>query len=129
MREEIDTGSQEPRVTADLIQRSRAYALRVVRLYVSLPKGTEVQVNGKQLLRSGTSVGAHYAEAKRAKSDRDFINKIEGALQELEETDYWLSLLADAQIVSEEKLASLRQETNELIAIFVTIVKKVKAKR
>ncbi len=63
----------------------------------ALPKTTEAQVLGKQVLRSGTSVGAHYREACRAKSNADFISKIEGGLQELEETVYWLELLADAK--------------------------------
>jgi four helix bundle protein len=93
-----------------------------------LPKTTEAQVLGKQVLRSGTSVGAHYREGQRAKSAADFINKIEGSLQELDETAYWLELLVESEIVTESKLASLRKETDELIAIFVTIVNKMKHK-
>ena len=76
-------------------ERTRRYAIAVIRLYASLPKNTEVQVIAKQLLRSGTSVGAHYAEAHRAKSNKDFVNKLQGALQELEETLYWLGLLKE----------------------------------
>ena len=76
------------------------FALRIIKLYAALPKTTEAQVLGKQILRSGTSVGAHYREACRAKSDADFISKIEGALQELDETLYWLELLGAAKIVS-----------------------------
>jgi four helix bundle protein len=72
----------------DLKARTKTFALRIIRLYTSLPKSTEAQVLGKQVLRSGTSVGAHYREANRAKSDADFVNKIEGALQELDETGY-----------------------------------------
>ena len=83
---------------------------------------------GKQILRPGTSVGAHYREAQRAKSNADFISKIEGALQEPDETGYWLELLSEAGIVPEERLVALRTESNELIAIFVTIAKKVKRK-
>lgn len=74
----------------DLMKRTKLYALRVIRLYVALPKTTEAQVLGKQVLRSGTSIGAHYREANRAKSDADFISKMETALQELDETIYWL---------------------------------------
>jgi four helix bundle protein len=74
-------------------------------------------------------VGAQYREGHRAKSDADVINKFEGALQELDETDYWLELLIKAEIVPEKKLALLIQETNELIAIFVTIVTNIKRKR
>lgn len=112
----------------DLKVRTRQYALRVIRLYMALPKTTEAQVIGKQMLRSGTSVGAHYAESQRAKSNADFINKIEGALQELEESAYWLDLLQDTEIFSKDLLVPLRQETEALIAIFVTIVRKVKTK-
>lgn len=72
-----------------LAERIRKYALRIIKLYASLHKSTTAQVLGKQVLRSGTSVGAHYREANFAKSNRDFINKIETSLQELEETAYW----------------------------------------
>jgi four helix bundle protein len=95
-------------------------------MYVSLPKTTEAQVIAKQVLRSGTSVGAHYREGYRAKSDADIVHKFETALQELDETDYWLGLLVKADIVSANKLESLLRETNELLAIFTTIVTKIK---
>jgi four helix bundle protein len=85
-------------------------------------------VIGKQLLRSGTSVGAHYREAQRLKSNADFVSKIEGGLQELDESGYWLELLEGAGIVSKEMLVPLCKETDELTAILVTIVKKIKAR-
>lgn len=110
----------------DLKARTGEFALRIVRLYAGLPKTTEAQVIGKQLLRSGTSVGAQFREGHRAKSNADIINKFEGVLQELDETDYWLDLLVKAGIVPSEKLEPLIKETNELIAIFVTIVTKIK---
>jgi len=110
----------------DLRTRTSDFALRIIRLYVSLPKTTESQVIGKQVLRSGTSVGAHYREGHRAKSDADIVNKFESALQELDETDYWLDLLVKAEIASAQKLELLIKETNELIAIFTTIVTKIK---
>jgi four helix bundle protein len=113
----------------DLRDRTKQFALRIIRLYGALPKTTEAQVIGKQLLRSGTSVGAHYREAQRAKSDADFINKIEGGLQEAEETAYWLELLAESGIVTEARLQNLHAEIDELMAIFVTMVKNVKAKK
>ena len=112
----------------DLKVRTREFALRIVRLYSSLPKSTVAQVLGKQLLRSGTSVGSHYREVQRAKSDRDFINKIEGGMQELEETAYWLELLGESGIVDESKLAGLVEESDELMAMFVTMVKKTKSR-
>ncbi|PYS97700.1 MAG: four helix bundle protein [Acidobacteria bacterium] len=112
----------------NLKDRTKAFALRIIRLYAALPKTVEAQVIGKQLLRSGTSVGAHYREAQRAKSTADFISKIEGGLQELEETVYWLELLADAEIVDSDRLKLLREEAEELMAVLVTVVKNAKAR-
>lgn len=113
----------------DLRERTKKYALRIIRLYSALPKPVEAQVIGKQILRSGTSVGAHYREAQRAKSNADFISKVEGGLQELEETKYWLELSEEAGILTENRLGSLRGETEELISMLVSIVKSVKEKK
>src|SRR3982074_1845112 len=110
----------------DLRKRTKEFALRIIKLYAALPKNAIAQVLGKQILRSGTSVGAHYREACRAKSNADFINKIEGALQELDETLYWLELIGESQVINGTRLDSLRKETEELIAMFVTMVKGVK---
>jgi four helix bundle protein len=110
----------------DLRERTKAFALRVIRLYGKLPKITEAQVIGNQVLRSGTSVGAHYREAFRSRSDAEFISKLEGGLQELEETIYWLELLVEAGIVPPHQLNKLLAEANELIAIFVTCTKEIK---
>jgi four helix bundle protein len=110
----------------NLKTRTKDYAVRIIRLYSSLPRTTEAQVVGKQILRSGTSVGAHYREAQYSKSDADFVSKIQGALQELEETSYWLEILVEMELYDPQKLAPLQKETSELIAIFVTIAKKVK---
>ena len=113
----------------DLRKRTKDFALRVIRLYGSLPKKTEAQVMGKQVLRSGTSVGAHYREATRARSTAEFISKMEGGLQELDETCYWLELLVESGTVPESRLADLRQEAEELMAIFVSSVKTAKTRR
>jgi four helix bundle protein len=113
----------------DLKIRTKDFAIRIIKLYASLPKTTEAQVLGKQLLRSGTSVGAQYREAQHAKSDADLISKIEGSLQELEESSYWLELIEEMQLFPREKLESIQCETKELTAIFVTIAKKVKARK
>ena len=113
----------------DLKLRTKDFAVRIIRLYAALPKSTEAQVLGKQILRSGTSVGAHYRESQYSKSDADFISKIEGGLQELEETIYWLELLDEMKLFSSDKLRPIIQETSELKAIFITIVKKVKERR
>ncbi|MDP1546002.1 MAG: four helix bundle protein [Anaerolineales bacterium] len=115
--------SEQPQA---LRSRTADFALRIIKLYTSLPKTTEAQVLGKQVLRSGTSIGAHYREGHRAKSDADIVNKFETALQELDETDYWLELLVKAQIVAAPKIEPLRKETSELLAIFTTIVTKIK---
>jgi four helix bundle protein len=114
----------------DLRTRTKKYALRVIRLYRALPRKDGVaDVLGKQLLRSATSVAAHYREGCRAKSDLDFISKLEGAQQELDESELWLELLADSGVIKPTLVQALREETNELIAILVTMTKKVKTRR
>lgn len=113
----------------DLKDRTLSFALRILKLHAALPKTRVAQVMGDQLVRSGTSVGAHYREAMRGKSDADFISKLEGGLQELEETAYWLELLAKSNLVKPQRLELLIRETDELTAILVSIVKKVKDRR
>ena len=114
----------EPKV--DLQERTKSFALRVVRMFSSLPKTTEARILGKQVLRSGTSIGANYREAYRGRSKAEFIAKCGDCLREIEETAYWLELLVDAGIVRAQKLAPLRKEIDELTAIFVTIIKRSK---
>ena len=111
-------------IRSDLRAWTKAYALRVIRVFGSLPQTTTAQVLGKQLLRSATSVGAHYREACRARSTAEFVSKIEGGLQELDESSYWLELLAE--IVKAERLADLLDEANQLTAILVTCAKNAK---
>jgi len=106
--------------SSDLSVRTKIFALRIIKLFKALPTTVEAQVIGKQILRSGTSVGAQYREAKRARSKNEFLAKLEGALQELEETGYWLELLIDSEIVSLAKLKSLCQEQSELTAMMVS---------
>jgi four helix bundle protein len=115
-----------PHDPTDLRNRTKDFALRVIKLYQNLPKSGEAQVIGKQILRSGTSVGAQYREACRAKSPADFISKMEGSLQELDETAYWQELLVEGGVVPAERLADLQKETNELIAIFIVSIKTAK---
>ncbi len=112
----------------DLRQRTKEFALRVVRMYVTLPKTTEAQVLGKQVLRSATSVGANYREAYRARSDAEFVAKIGDCLKELDETTYWFELLTDSGIVATSRLEALADEANQLIAIFTTIAKRVRSR-
>jgi four helix bundle protein len=108
--------------------RTKTFALQIIQLYALLPKSPEAQVLGKQLLRSGTSVGAQYREACRARSRSEFVSKIECGLQELEETKYWLELLIDSGIDSGAGVETLLQEADELMAILVASVKTVKHK-
>lgn len=91
-----------------------------------VPKTTEAQVLGKQILRSGTSVGANYREAHRARSGAEFIAKLGICLQELDETAYWLKLLVEAEIVPAHRLTNLQDECNQLLAILTTITKNTK---
>ena len=113
----------------DLKERTKRFALRIIKLYTLLPKTGEAQVIGKQVLRSGTSVGAQYREACRSRSNSEFISKMQSSLQELDETAYWLELLSDGSIIKAEKLVELRKETEELTAIFVSSVKTAKSRR
>jgi four helix bundle protein len=111
---------------SDLKDRTKRFALRIINLYCALPRKTEAQVIGKQVLRSGTSVGAQFREGLRSKSKADLISKLKGCLQELEETQYWLELLMETQILAPKLLAPLYQESKEITAIFTTITKNVK---
>jgi len=108
----------------DLKPRTKAFALRVILMYSKLPKNdTVAQALGRQVLRSGTSVGANYREASRGRSKAEFTSKIGDSLKEIEETEYWLELLVDSGCVPATKMAGLLDETHQLIAIFTTIDK------
>ena len=110
--------------------RTKKYALEVIHFYCELPTSRpQVQVLGKQLLRSGTSVAANYREASRARSSADFISKIETCAQEADESQLWLELLNEGCGIETDRLRWLKQETDELIAIFVTMAKNTKRNR
>ena len=112
----------------DLKVRTRKFALRVIKMYSVLPKTTVSQVLGKQVLRSGTSVGAHYREGIRARSTAEYISKLEGGMQELEETMYWFELIIDLELFAEPQMHDLLIEADELMAILTSIVIKEKKK-
>jgi four helix bundle protein len=112
----------------DLGTRTKAFALRIIRLFAAMPKTTESQVLGRQLLRCGTSVGAHYYEASRARTSAEFVSTLNRGLGELEEARYWLELLADSGIVPAARLTDLRTEADELVAILVVCLKNAKQK-
>jgi four helix bundle protein len=116
-------------VTADkeeLKQRTKQYALRVIRVVEALPSGRTADVIGRQLLRSGTSVGANYRAACRAKSTPDFVNKMGTVEEESDESVYWMELLIEAGIVKAERLESLMKEGNEILAITVASINTAK---
>jgi four helix bundle protein len=102
----------------ELRNRTKQFALRIIRLFRSLPRSTEAQVLGRQLLRSGTSVGANYRAAGRARSKAEFISKIAIVVEEADETIFWLECLVESGIVKEVLLTDLLKEANELVAIF-----------
>src|SRR5271165_3103851 len=106
--------------------RTKDFALRVLRLYRSLPRTDEARILGRQLLRSGTSIGANYRAACRARSRAEFVAKLGIVLEEADETSFWLEVMRDAGIFPEAKLRAIVQEAKELVAIFVASVRKAK---
>jgi four helix bundle protein len=114
---------------SDLLPRTKLFALRVIRLYSRLPKQTEAQVIGKQLLRSGTSVAANYRESCRARSDAEMIAKLAIVEQELDESMLWMELLGESEIVRPELLADLLGEAEQLLKMTVASIKTIKSRR
>jgi four helix bundle protein len=112
-----------------LRNRTKQFALRIVKLFQHLPRSAEAQVLGKQLLRSGTSVGANYRAAGRARSRAEFVSKIGIVVEEIDETTFWLECLVDSDIVKRALLADLMQEANELLAIFAASQRTAKVSR
>ena len=110
----------------DLKPRTKEFARRVIRVFAALSKDTAAQILGKQLLRAGTSVGANYREANRARSKAEFVSKIGDCLKEADESSYWMELLLDEGFLPPVKLQPLLDEANELVAIFVTISKRAR---
>lgn len=102
----------------ELRQRTKRFALRVIKLFQSLPKTEEARVLGKQVLRSGTAVAANYRSACRARSRADFASKIGVTLEEADETAFWLELLIDGGIMKKSILEPLLAEANQLVKIF-----------
>lgn len=105
----------------DLRDRTFTFARCIIRLYCSLDKGVLAQTLGRQLLRSGTSIGANYREADQARSKAEFIAKIGDCLREADETAYWLDLLHAERLGAPAQLEKARREAGELVAIFTTI--------
>lgn len=103
----------------ELRGRTKRFALRIIRLFRSLPRTDEARIIGKQVLRSGTSVAANYRALCRARSKAEFIAKMGVVIEEADETVFWLELLIEAQIIPQPKTQDLLSEANELTAIFV----------
>jgi four helix bundle protein len=112
----------------DLRERTKRFALRVIKVYETLPRSGSAQVLGHQLLRSGTSVGANFREAHRARSNAEFVAKVGDSLKELEEAAYWLELFVESGTISSQKLAALLDEASQLTAILTSIAKKARAR-
>ena len=103
--------------------RTKDFALRVIRLYRSLPRTQEARILGTQLLRSSTSIGANYRAACRGRSRAEFVSKLGIVLEEEDETVFWLELSQEGKIFPAEKLQDLVREANELVAIFASSVR------
>ena len=112
----------------DLKQRTKEFALAVIAFVESLPRGETCRIIGRQLLRSGTSVGANYRAAKRAKSPADFISKMGTVEAEADESGYWIELLNDSKKVKPESASALLQESEELLAIAVASINTAKGR-
>lgn len=110
----------------EMKRRTRQFALRVIRLVQALPKGRVADAIGRQLLRCGTSVGANYRAACRAKSVADFAAKLAIVEEELDESVYWMELLIEAGILPARRLDALMKEADELLAISVSSIKTAK---
>ena len=104
-------------------EKSYSLALRIIKLYLFLSKEKQEFVLSKQILRSGTAIGALISEAKFAQSKADFINKMHVALKEANETLYWVSLLRDSRYLTESMFETIFSEDNEIISLLVSIVK------
>ena len=109
-----------------LRQRSRDFAIRIIKLVAALPNGRVGDVIGRQIMKSGTSIGANYREALRASSRKQFISMTEISLREAEETLDWLELLAESNLVKKSRLSAISDECNQLVSIFVATVRSAK---
>ena len=108
--------------------RTKAFALRIIRLYVGLPPTDVARVLGKQLLRSGTSVGANYREGCHSRSTAEFVAKLQLCLMEMGESIYWLELLSEGGIVNPENLVDLIDEAGQIRAMLVASINTLKSR-
>src|SRR5215470_7197288 len=116
-----------PGVNAEVMkERTKRFALHVIRLCRTLPKSSESTIISRQLMRSATSVGANYRAVCRARSTPDFVSKLEVVLEGADESLFWIDLLGDTGVVSKDKIGTIRAEANELVAIFVASLRSAK---
>jgi four helix bundle protein len=127
--ETSERGKDGRRTGAELEERTLKFAVQIVAFVGALPRSEAGRVIGRQLLRSGTSVGANYREANRAESPDDFAHKVAIAVKEAAETEYWLLLCSRSQTGDATKLTALTAEINELIAILSTILRRARGAR
>ena len=113
----------------ELEQRTRDFAIRIVRLFRALPHTPEAQIIGKQFLRAGTSVGANYRAAQRARSNAEFVSKLSVVIEEADEVAFWLQLLVDTNTMPENRLKPLIDESSQLVAIFIQSSKTVRERK
>ena len=107
----------------DLKERTKNFSLRVIHFIQSLPRGLVIDVIGRQLLRSATSVSANYRAVRRARSRREFLSKLGIVEEEADETAFWLELLVESKLVRAEAASELRDEANQLVAITVSSIR------
>jgi four helix bundle protein len=113
----------------DFRDRTKAFAVRIIKMVDTLPRTRAADVLGRQILRSGTSIGANYRSARRARSDAEFLSKLGIVEEEADETGYWLELLGEAGVVRATRLQALIRECDEITAITVASIKNAKRKR
>jgi len=117
---------KELKRTSDLRERTRQFALRIIKLASMMPRTREADIIAKQVVKAGTSVGANYREASRARSKAEFSAKIGVVEQEADESLYWLEIIQECGWIAEKLVRDLIKEADELVAIFTTIGKKSK---
>ena len=110
-------------------KKCKTFALEIIKLYKSLQENKKEFVLSKQILRSGTSIGANAKERRNAQSKADFLNKLSIALKEADETQYWLELLYESEIIGKDEFCSLNNELKEIIAIITSSIKTIKKKK
>jgi four helix bundle protein len=117
------SAASRPDKPLNLSLRTQDFALRIITMYRKLPRKEEAKVIGKQILRSGTSIGANYRAACRSRSKAEFISKLGIVLEEADETVFWLELLLQARVFPKSKIGNLLNEANELTSIFVSCLR------